>query len=327
MRARVVVGTKFRVGTVNLDPRRPFAADGKGSPGAMWFTTIKLLLTAVFWGGTFIAGKNLARDVGPYCGSFLRYLVACILLVLLTLKAEGRLPRPSRRDAVALVFMGLSGIFAYHIFFLKGLQLIEAGRASVIVASNPIFIALMSAVFFHERLNALKGAGILISVGGAVTVITRGSISAALGGGFGWGEAYIFGCVASWVAYSLLGKLVMAELSPLTAVTYSALIGAAFLLPPAVHEGLFEAGRISLADWANAGYLGFFGTVLGFVWYYQGIRRIGPVRAGLFINFVPISAVLLAFLILKEPLTPSLLAGLILVSSGVYLTTLGSRRA
>jgi len=72
---------------------------------------------------------------------------------------------------------------------------------------------------------------------------------------------------------------------------------------------------------------GLFGTVLGFVWYYEGIKSIGPVRAGLFINFVPVSAVFLAFLILDEPLTASLLIGAILVSSGVYLTTLGSRRA
>jgi drug/metabolite transporter (DMT)-like permease len=60
--------------------------------------------------------------------------------------------------------------------------------------------------------------------------------------------------------------------------------------------------------------------VLGFVWFYEGINQIGPTRAGLFINFVPISAILLAFLILGEPLTLSLLFGTLLVSTGVYLT-------
>jgi drug/metabolite transporter (DMT)-like permease len=73
-------------------------------------------------------------------------------------------------------------------------------------------------------------------------------------------------------------------------------------------------------EWANIFYLGFFGTVMGFLWYYQGIREIGPTRAGLFINFVPISAILLAFLFLEEPVTISLLIGTLLVSSGVYLT-------
>ena len=222
--------------------------------------------------------------------------------------------------------MGMTGIFLYNFFFLKGLKLIEAGRASIIVATNPIFIALMSVVFFRERLNLLKLAGILVSVTGAVTVITRGELVTAIGGGFGWGELYILGCVGSWVAYSLLGKVVMTELSPLAAVTYSSLIGTAGLFPAAVMEGLFSSGGIGPAAWVNAAYLGFFGTVLGFVWYYQGIQRIGPVRAGIFINFVPVSAVLLAFVFLDEPITISLLAGAILVSSGVYLTTLGSRR-
>lgn len=292
----------------------------------MLSTYIKLLLMAFFWGGTFIAGRRLALEVGPFSGAFLRFLVASVFLAAITLRAEKGLPAPKPGHLIPLFLMGMTGIFLYNVFFLKGLKLIEAGRASIIIANNPIFIAIMSALIFRDRLNLLKVAGILISVGGAVTVITRGEFLSGLGGGLGWGELFIFGCVASWVAYSLLGKSVMSDLSPLVAVTYSSAIGAVCLFPPAMMEGLWDAGRYSLAAWASVFYLGFFGTVLGFVWYYEGIKRIGPVRAGLFINFVPISAVFLAFLILNEPLTVSLLIGAFLVSAGVYLTTLGSRR-
>jgi drug/metabolite transporter (DMT)-like permease len=290
-------------------------------------TYLKLLLTAVFWGGTFIAGKNLAQHVGPLTGAFLRFLVASVLLTALTLRQEKKLILPRCNTLLRLLLMGMTGIFLYNFFFLKGLKLIEAGRASIIVATNPIFITLVTAVFFRERLNLLKLAGILVSVAGAVTVITRGELATAIGGNFGWGEIYVLGCVGSWVAYSLLGKVVMADLSPLAAVTYSSLVGTAGLFPAAVMEGLFSSGDLGPAAWANAAYLGFFGTVLGFVWYYQGIQRIGPVRAGIFINFVPISAVLLGFVLLDEPITIALVAGAVLVSSGVYLTTLGARRS
>lgn len=298
--------------------------------GTLWdilmlITHIKLLLMAVFWGGTFIAGKRLALEAGPFSGAFLRFLIASIFLVAFTFRIEGGLPLPRQRHLIPLFLMGMTGVFLYNVFFLKGLKLIEAGRAAIIIANNPIFIAVMSSLLFRDRLNLLKAAGILVSVSGAVTVITRGELLAGLGGGFGWGELFIFGCVASWVAYSLLGKAVMSELSPLAAVTYSSVIGALCLFPPAVMEGLWDSGNLSFAAWASVFYLGFFGTVLGFVWYYEGIKRIGPVRAGLFINFVPVSAVFLAFLILGEPLTVSLLIGAVLVSSGVYLTTLGSR--
>ena len=311
---RVVLHTRAR----NSDPFGLFF---------MLYIYIKLLLMALFWGGTFIAGRRLAQEVGPFCGAFLRFLVASVFLVAITLRTEKRLRLPKRGHLIPLVLMGMTGIFLYNVFFLKGLKLIEAGRASIIIANNPIFIAVMSALIFRERLNVLKAAGILVSVSGALTVITRGEFTGGLGGGFGWGELFIFGCVASWVSYSLLGKSVMSDLSPLVAVTYSSLIGTVCLFPPALIEGLWDSGSYSIAAWASVFYLGFFGTVLGFVWYYEGIKRIGPVRAGLFINFVPISAVFLAFLILDEPLTVSLLIGAILVSSGVYLTTLGSRRA
>jgi drug/metabolite transporter (DMT)-like permease len=288
---------------------------------------IKLLLMAAIWGGTFIAGKNLAQSVGPYTGAFLRYTVACVFLVVFMLRAGEKPVRLSWRNRVVIFCMGMTGIVGYNVFFLKGLKLIEAGRASIIIANNPILIALLSAVFFGERLNGLKVFGIALSVTGAVLAITRGDLSFLLRGGFGWGEINILGCVASWVAFTLLGKKAMSQLSPLSVVTYSSLAGAACLFPAAWAEGLWTAWPYSAADWANAFFLGFFGTVLAFVWYYQGIQRIGPARAGLFINFVPLFAILLAYLLLGEPLTASLATGALLVSSGVYLTTLGSRRA
>lgn len=290
-------------------------------------TYLKLLMMAVFWGGTFIAGRRLALEVGPFSGAFLRFLVASVFLVAITFQREKKLVLPEPRHLVSLFLMGMTGIFLYNVFFLKGLKLIEAGRASIIIANNPIFIAILSTLIFRERLNLIKAAGILISVSGAITVITRGEFLSGIGGSFGWGELFIFGCVASWVSYSLLGKSVMSGLSPLSAVTYSSVIGAVCLFPPAILEGLGEFRAYSFSAWASIFYLGFFGTVLGFVWYYEGIKRIGPMRAGLFINFVPVSAVFLAYLILGEPLTGSLLVGAVLVSSGVYLTTLGSRRA
>ncbi|MFC1578366.1 DMT family transporter, partial [Thermodesulfobacteriota bacterium] len=133
-------------------------------------------------------------------------------------------------------------------------------------------------------------------------------------------EVYIFGCVASWVVFSLIGKAVMNDLSPLRSVTYTSIVGTLFLAAPAFLEGGFGFLGYSLSEWALIFYLGFFGTVLGFLWYYQGIQKIGPTRAGLFINFVPISAILLAFIFLGEAITMSLLIGTLLVSLGVYLT-------
>jgi len=282
---------------------------------------LKLLLTAIFWGGTFVAGRLVAQNVGPYSIAFLRFTIASILLLLLTWRIEGKLPKLKKPQIMPVVLLGITGIFIYNIMFFKGLKIIEAGRASLIIATCPIFITICSAIFLKEKLSPVKGLGIIISVCGAAIVISKGNISRIFEGGVGLGELYIFCCVLSWVAYSLIGKAVMKNLSPLASVSYSSVVGAVALSVPAFFEGLAQniAGQ-SVIDWLCISYLGIFGTVIGFVWYYQGVERIGPTKAGLFMNFVPISAILCAFFILRESITLSLAAGAVLVISGVYLT-------
>ena len=286
-------------------------------------TYIKLILTAVFWGGTFIAGKIVAQDVEPFSAAFLRFAIASAFLVLITWKVEGKLPRIERSLVLPIFLLGLTGVFAYNVFFFKGLQSIDAGRAALIIALNPVMISLLSSILFKEELTPIKIIGILLSVIGAMTVISRGNPLHLFQGHLGWGELNIFGCVLSWVSFSLIGKSVLGKISPLVSICYSSLAGTATLIIPATLEGLWTfLPAYSGITWLGLFYLGFFGTVLGFVWYYEGIKKIGPTKAGLFINVVPLSAVVLAFFLLNEPLTLSLLIGAILVSTGIYLTNM-----
>jgi drug/metabolite transporter (DMT)-like permease len=290
---------------------------------------LKLFLTAAFWGGTFIAGRILAQEVQPYSGSFLRFLVASVCMMPLVWHFEGRL-QPLQKNQFLVVFLsGMTGVFLYNVFFLTGLQTVTASRASVIVASNPVFISLLAALLFRgERLTLLKMVGILLSVSGAVYVISRGNPMEIFAGALGRGELLIFGCVLSWVSYSLIGKVVMKDVLPVSAVAYACLFGAAALLPPALFEGMAgNIGSYSMPAWLSIVYLGFFGTCLGFIWYYEGIREIGPSKAGVFINFVPISAVIMSFFLLGETIDASLLIGAALVLSGIFLTNRSSKSA
>ncbi|HOP47379.1 MAG TPA: DMT family transporter [Desulfobacteraceae bacterium] len=281
---------------------------------------LKLLLTAFFWGGTFIAGRIVADNVGPFSASFLRFVVASVILLIINYKIEGRMPRLERRHWLPVIFLGLTGVCLYNIFFFSGLKMIDAGRAALIIALNPIAIALLSAYFFKEKLGLTRIVGILLSITGAMVVITDGNLSEIFSGSLGLGETFIFGCVLSWSAFSLIGKSITANLSPLVSISYASVAGTIGLLIPAIYEGLLkDLWKYTCSEWVSIIYLGLFGTAIGFVWYYEGIKRMGPAAASQFINFVPISAVVLAFLILGEPITASLLIGLILVSSGVYI--------
>jgi drug/metabolite transporter (DMT)-like permease len=289
-------------------------------------TYSKLLLTAVFWGGTFIAARVVMRDVGAFPAAFLRFALASCFLLLFTWRIEKGLPRLKKEQIVPIIMLGMH-IFLYNLFFFKALKIIDAGRAAVIVALNPIVIGMLSSLFFKEKLTAARIIGLVVSVTGAIVVVSRGSAAELTGGGFGRGELYVCFAVLGWVFYSLLGKATMSELSPLVTVTYSSLVGTVALSIPAGIEGVFgEMFAYTGVAWLSIFYLGFFGTVVGFVWFYEGIDKIGATRASQFINFVPISAVLLAFIVLKEPITVSLSIGTILVCSGVCLSNISVRK-
>ncbi len=282
---------------------------------------LKLLCTSMFWGGTFVAGRVTALYVPPFSAAFLRFAIASACLVLLLRIREGGLPKLRRNQFMPILVLGLSGVFAYNVLFFTGLKSVVAGRAAIIVATNPIFIALLAAVFFKEPLGKMRILGIALSVCGAVLAITGGKPLSLLTQTVSWGDVAMFGCVASWVTYLLVGKVMMQNLSPHAAVTYSCLVGTALLLPFSLAEGLVRSlGQAPIVVWVALVYLGLFGTVLGFTWFYQGVKQIGPSRAAVFINFVPVWAIVAGFLVLGEPIAPALVLGALMVGSGVYLT-------
>ena len=291
-------------------------------------TYLKLLATMSFWGGTFVAGRLLAGEVPPFHAAFLRFLLAVILLLIILYTVEKRFPPLDRKQLGAVVLLGMTGVFGYNVAFFTGLQTVSAGRAGLIIALNPVGIALLSALFGGERLGLTSILGILISVTGAMLVISHGNL-ALLAGGIGTGELTLLACVLCWALYSVIGRRAMRGLSPLASVTYSALAGALFLGPVALIQGLWNSiPGYGLKAWASITFLAVFGTVLAFIWYYQSIHEIGAVRSGVFINFVPLFAMLFGQAMLGETLTFTLIQGAVLVIAGTWITNFyGKRRS
>jgi drug/metabolite transporter (DMT)-like permease len=294
----------------------------------MYFGTyLSLVLTTLFWGGTFIAGRALASTVPPATAAFFRFAIASVALLFLCRLIDGRLTLPPPRLWFSLFLLGLTGVFSYNICFFNGLHYIEAGRASLIIALNPLAITLFASLLLKEPLSVRQFIGIIVSLVGALFVISNGHPFAIFSGGFGKGELAILGCVASWATYSLIGRTVLTTMTPLSAVFYSSMIGCLLLVPPALNEGsLLAATTYSLKTTANLAFLGLCGTAIGFSLYYQAIRKIGATRSGVFINLVPFFAIILSWLILGEAVKPVVLSGGLLVLTGVTLTNMPSRK-
>jgi drug/metabolite transporter (DMT)-like permease len=250
---------------------------------------------------------------------FLRFFAAAVLLFVLLWLRERRLPRLSPRELVLAVGLGLLGITLYNSLFTAGLGLVEASRAAPIVATNPAFTALFAALLLKERLSGLRALGVALCVLGALWVLAKGDLRSFASLGFTLGEIFLVLCIFIWSAYTLLGRVALSTLSPLALTAYVMAAGSAPLAVPAWMEH-GSLAQVTWQGWAAFAYLVVFGTVLAFLWFYQGVKALGAARASQFINLVPPLAVTEAVLLLDEPLTPPLYVGTALVVAGLYLT-------
>jgi drug/metabolite transporter (DMT)-like permease len=166
-----------------------------------------------------------------------------------------------------------------------------------------------------------KFAGVTIALAGCLTVIGNGDPLALLQGEVGIGEWLIVGCALGWAAYTFIGRQATKTLSPIAATLYACLIGAAMLGAAAVVQGGIEVRSWSGTVWASMLFLAIGGTALAYTWFADGVRRIGVARAAVFINLVPVFAVLQAAVLLDEHLGLAVLAGGLLVIAGVWLAS------
>jgi len=297
-------------------------------------TYAKLIGVAALWGGTFIAGRIAAPLLPHFTLSALRFWTAFGLLLPVLFIIEKKLPRLCVRDGLFTLMLALVGLVIYNLLFLGALELIPASRTALVVALNPILTSLGMALVFRERLAPHRWLGILLALTGVCVVLAKGNpLQIILG--LGQGEVLMLGGAMCWAIYTILGRFALqngSSLSPLSITTFTTLWGALMLsigIP-------FEWDQWQIAQWEAAGlrlqvigailYLGAGGTALAFVWYAQGLKRLGAARTAVFNNLVPVFGVLLGALLLSEPLLPSMILGGLVALLGVSLTNWNEKK-
>jgi drug/metabolite transporter (DMT)-like permease len=285
---------------------------------------IKLVLCALFWGGTFIAGRMTAQSVPHMTIATGRFIVASVILLIVAYRVEGGLPKLTRNQFFSTLTLGLTGISIYNVFFLAALERMPAGKTALLVAMSPILTGISVTIILKERLGWHRWGGLILAFIGVITIVTKGDVlhaTQSIISAFGWGELFMMTAIVSWVAYTLISRFALKGLSPIAATTYATLFGTVFLLIGAAFE--IPLLTTDMLTWKNTGaifYLGSFGSALAFIWYSEGVKTIGPARTVAFTNLVPVFGVLLGYLVLSEPILLSMVIGGGIVIAGVTLT-------
>jgi drug/metabolite transporter (DMT)-like permease len=281
-----------------------------------------LVLTAIIWGGTFVAAKVVVAELHPLVAASTRYVLAFLILLPFMIYAEGRRARIAVKDIPLLAALGTTGIFLYNAFFFGGLQWTSATNGSLLVATGPSVTAILSALFLKERLTLTKVVGLVMSLIGVIIIVTSGSLGVLVNLRFNVGDLMLAVSTTSWSVYSVLGKIAGHRHHPITSTTYAFGFGALLLTLFAVPH--WSAGTLSHFTPVVIYCLLFMAVLASavcFVIWFHGIRKIGASRAAIFQNIVPVSAAALAILFLDERLRAFHVIGAILVLGGVSLVT------
>ena len=280
---------------------------------------LKLLLACLFWGLTPTIGRVLAEFKAPFvvvCG---RFMVACVFLVWFC-SAANQFAKVPRKLWWRFAAMGASGILLHNGLLYKGLEYTSATTASIVVALISIQVVILDMLIYRRMPDKLTVIGVVLSFIGTAFVLTDGHLGQLFQIGIGRGEVLAFLSALSWAVYSLLGRDLLEQYSPLLVTTYAALAGLAMLLP-----FLFIDGQATVAVFSDQRalalmfFLGLIGSALGFLWYSQAMLSIGTVGTAVYINLTPIFGVIAASVFLGEKSSHAVLLGGVIVCASLML--------
>jgi drug/metabolite transporter (DMT)-like permease len=279
---------------------------------------IIMLLAVLFWSGAFIAGKYTANIIDPITVTFLRFLIASVILTsyIKMRKIEWPINRTLIIHSLILAIVGMIG---YHIFFYKALELTTAIHASLIASTNPFFTYVLSIIFLKSQVKGKKFFYIMMAMMGVGLIVVDWQPSLIFSGGINPGDLIMFVGVFAWASYSILVKRYISIYNPMILTTSVFVTTTILLAPFADYSKVLNLFSYPLNVVMGVFYMGIFPTVFGYMIQQYSIKEIGPEKTNIFINLVPVFTVVLSVVILGENLNIlNMIAGAIVVS-GVYL--------
>ena len=288
-----------------------------------------LLLVVLVWGINFPVLKAALGAMHPHVINIFRFVVSAGVLGALYAAQratwEAGFWAPLRTHARQIVTLGLLGYVAYQISFIVGVDHTTAGSAALIMASAPLWTAILSRVAGYERLGYVAWIGLLISLLGTGLVIAAGA-DAALSGSL-FGNLLMLLAAVLWGAYTAFNKTVVHDVSPTGATFFGILVALPFLTAiglPYVDTVVWSA--VDTWVWAAIIFSGGLSTGIAFAIWNTAVKTVGPSNTAVYSNLVPLVALLGGIVVLGETVTWPQIAGGALIIGGLFVMRWEQRR-
>jgi drug/metabolite transporter (DMT)-like permease len=274
----------------------------------------------IVWGGSFVATKIALTYVSPVTVVWLRFAMGVTILGIFVL-ARRQFAIPSRKDAAYFALLGFIGITFHQWLQSTGLTTAQATTTAWIVATTPVFIALLGWLLLKEVLDSIKWAGIFLAALGVLLIVTKGNLTTLSTGQIGTaGDLLILISAPNWAIFTVLSRRGL-ETHP-AALMMLYVMGFGWLFTSLLFfggPGVSEIGQLPWQGWLSLAFLGIACSGLAYVFWYDALQAIPASQVGVFLYLEPLVTTLLAAALLSETLLWSSILGGAIILLGVWM--------
>ncbi|MGG2480857.1 DMT family transporter [Brevibacillus borstelensis] len=280
-----------------------------------------LLGFSIFTGATFNLAKYTVEYLAPSSAAAWRFGLAAVVMLVILLLTEGVNKSLLKKNAIAYAVLGIVGIFGFNALFFIGMKYTSPVNAALIMGLNPLLTTIFARMILKDKIVKRQAVGIAFAFIGVFLVITQGSLEAIATLSVSVGDLLIFAGNLCWTLYAVLGRRFIKDATPLSTTTYTMAAGAIGLIV----ASLFTSNPVPLPDvpvgaWGAVAFMAVFTSVLGYLWWDQGVKEIGAGKTSLFFNLVPVVTMIISFAA-GTPITFFQMIGAALVIVGVLASS------
>jgi drug/metabolite transporter (DMT)-like permease len=287
-----------------------------------------LFLAMLFWGASFVLTKHLLISFNPIFIIYIRLLISSLIFVSISIVLYKRKFLIRKKHILLFICLSFFEPLVYFLFETYSLKLTDPSIVSVIIATIPLFIAIVAFYFLKEILTRKNIVGVVLSVLGIVIMLIPDFIHSTINF---WGVGLAFGAVFSTIGYNYFLNKIPHNYNPLVVITWQNLIGLIAFTPILLimnsqSELIHQTSAMS--DTKNILFLillAVFCSSIAFVLYINGVRALGTAKANIFTNLIPVLTAFISFVFYGETVTWNKILGIIVVITGIFLVQ--SRKA
>jgi drug/metabolite transporter (DMT)-like permease len=288
---------------------------------------LMLMLCAFFWSGNFIVGKFATLyEVPPLTLNFFRWLIVWIILIPFTFRDMLKNIKIIKKNFYPILLMSIASISVFNSVVYYSLNFTQVLNGALMISIIPVLIVFISFIFKTEKINFSQIFGLLLSITGVLTIITRLDFAKLINLDLNKGDLWLLVAMLSWAIYSTMLRTHNTGLNYLSFMTVIVSIGLIFLFPQFLYElKNHQVLKFNIPVILITSYVVFFAGIGSYILWNKAVVIVGPNKAGIFLHLMPVFSSFMAIFLLNEKLMHFHIIGATIIIIGIYLSSKKSR--